>query len=250
MSTRKGPPHAQVLDLVSGKLISKAISLAADLALADQLIGGARSVRELAEKLEVNEDALYRLMRTLESIGIFEETGEGEFENSELSEVLRSDHPQSVRAYARWYGTDLHWDVWKNLDYSLRTGRPSLTREHPDSGPFEVLAQHPQAHQIFIEAMTGFTLSEAMNIVQSYDFSGYGSMMDVGGAHGALALAIHKEYPDLELSVFDLPHVLEGAAELKKSSLKAVAGSFFDPIPGAVDACILKHIIHDWGDQD
>lgn len=250
MSNRKGPPHAQVIDLVSGKLISKAISLAADLALADQLIGGARPVGELAEHLEVNEDALYRLLRTLESVGLFQETGEGEFENSELSEVLRSDHPQSVRAYARWYGTDLHWDVWKNLDYSLRTGKPSLTREHPESGPFEVLAQHPQAHQIFIEAMTGFTLSEAMSIVQALDFSGYGSMMDVGGAHGALALAIHKKYPELKLSVFDLPHVLEGAEELKKSSLQTVSGSFFEPIPGAVDACILKHIIHDWADDD
>ena len=250
MSHRKGPPHAQVLDLVSGKIISKAVSLAADLALADLLIGGARPVGELAEQLNVDADALYRLMRTLESVGLFHETGEAEFENSELSEVLRSDHPQSVRAFARWYGTELHWDAWKNLDYSVRTGRPSLTREHPDSDAFEVLARHPQTHQIFLEAMTGFTLSEAMNIVQSFDFGAYSSMMDVGGAHGALALAIHKRHPELKLSVFDLPHVLEGAEELKKSGLQAVPGSFFEPIPGAVDACILKHIIHDWGDED
>jgi SAM-dependent methyltransferase len=248
MSNRKGPPHSQVLDLVSGKIISRAISLAADLALADHLIGGPRSADDLAQELSLNADALFRLMRTLESVGIFCRTTDGAFQNSELSEALRSDHPQSVRAYARWFGTDLHWDVWKQLDYSLSTGQPALTRQHPGSDPFEVLANHPAAHQVFLEAMTGFTLSEAMEIVHTLDFSGYESLMDVGGAHGALALAIHRKYPELVLSVFDLEHVLDGAEQLKGTPIKKLSGSFFEPMPGNVDACILKHVIHDWDD--
>lgn len=250
MSHRKGPPHSQVLDLVSSKIISRAVSLAAELALADLLIGGPRRAEDLAEELNLNTDALYRLMRTCESVGVFQRTENDEFENSELSEALRSDHPQSARAFARWFGCDLHWDMWNHLDYSVSTGQPALTRKHPGAGPFEVIARNPEAQERFIEAMTGFTLSEAMDIVNTFDFSLYDSLMDVGGAHGALSLAIHRKYPSLSISVFDLPHVIARAEALEGTPIKKLSGSFFEPLPGNVDACILKHIIHDWNDED
>ena len=61
---------------------------------------------------------------------------------------------------------------------------------------------------------------------------------------------IAEAAPDAELSVFDLPHVIEGTARaVEDTRVGAVAGSFFEPIPGPADVIVMKHIIHDWDDE-
>lgn len=249
MQNTQVPPHAQVMDLVSGKIISRAVSLAADLSLADRLSGGARPASDLARESGVEPDALERLMQTLESVGVFQRTSDGLYENSELSHTLRADHPQSVRAFARWFGAELHWDIWGDLDYSVRTGKPAFTRHDPEAHCFGVLAEHPETQAIFLEAMTGFTNSEAAVMVEHYDFGRYRTLMDVGGAHGALSVAIKRRFPALEIVLFDQPHVVEGAQAAREADIKLQGGDFFHPIPGSVDCCLLKHIIHDWDDE-
>jgi hypothetical protein len=55
-----------------GLILHQTLYVAAKLGVADQLEGGWRSAAELARRLEVNEDALYRTLRLLASQGIFE----------------------------------------------------------------------------------------------------------------------------------------------------------------------------------
>ena len=64
-----------------------------------------------------------------------------------------------------------------------------------------------------------------------------GSLVDVGGSHGATAAAIAKAFPHVKCTVLDLPHVVAGAPA--DENLTFVAGDMFEDIPPA-DAVLLK----------
>src|SRR5574337_1844041 len=55
--------------------------------------------------------------------------------------------------------------------------------------------------------------------------------------------------------LFDLPHVVAGAPAVLEEHrvadrVRIAGGSFFDAVPDGGDAYVLKHIIHDWADDD
>jgi predicted O-methyltransferase YrrM len=91
-------------------------------------------------------------------------------------------------------------------------------------------------------------------ILEAYDFTPFTHLTDVGGGHGALVAAILNEYPHLRGTVFDQPHVADGArktfadANLRQRTA-AVGGDFFESVPGGADLYTMKFIIHDWDDQ-
>jgi cyclopropane fatty-acyl-phospholipid synthase-like methyltransferase len=190
----------------------------------------------------------------LASFGIFVELPERHFQNNALSETLRSDAPGSVRHYARWVGTEFHWKMVSGLDYSVMTGKPALAREQPDKDAFEILTQDQSAHQTFNDAMSALSAADGTAIMQAYDFAQLGSVIDVGGGHGTLAVMIARAAPGVRVRVFDLPRVIDGtkkriAEEGLQDRIEAIAGSFFEKVPGPADVCVLKHIIHDWDDE-
>jgi hypothetical protein len=87
-----------------------------------------------------------------------------------------------------------------------------------------------------------------------YDFSGYSTVMDVGGGHGMLLASIAKDYPKLSGKVLDLESVVEGSTivkDLKLSDrLELVPGDFFTGQGlSSCDLYLMKHIIHDWDDE-
>jgi DNA-binding phage protein len=65
---------AQLLNqIATGYMVSAALQVALRLEIADRLSGGPRPVSELAREARVTEDALYRVLRALASVGVFEE---------------------------------------------------------------------------------------------------------------------------------------------------------------------------------
>jgi hypothetical protein len=101
--------------------------------------------------------------------------------------------------------------------------------------------------------MTALSAGVVEAIVQSYDFSGVGVLMDVGGGEGVLLAAILAANPALRGVLFDQPHFLTGANELLERAgvadrCELVSGSFFEEVPGGADAHLLKSIVHDWDD--
>src|SRR5262245_41341717 len=224
------------------------------LAIADHLRNGAESVASLASKTGTNVDALYRVMRLLAASGIFVERPQRRFENNPSSEILHSDTPGSLRHYARWIGSDFHWKMVTGLDYSVKTGKPALQKDEPDKDAFEILAADRIGHQTFNDAMGGLSEADGAAIVQAYDFSKFGSVIDVGGGHGTLAIMIARTAPRVRVRILDLPRVIDGTQkrieeEGAKRQNRVDHGQFFDQVPGPADLCVLKHIIHDWDDD-
>ena len=243
------PPQVAIMQMVNGMVVSRCIALCAELGIADQLKDGPLAVSALATASGADPGALYRVLRTLSGLGVFSELADQRFQNSPLSETLRSDVPGSVRNLACWLGHPMHWRVTGNLDHSVRTGRPSVNKDHPDQSPFAVLSRDPSAQAAFNAAMTGHSQAAGQAIVNAYDFTPFRRIVNVGGGHGTLSLMIAKVAPAARIVINDLPHVVEGArgniaAAGLADRIEVAGGSFFDSVPGPADLCVLKWILH------
>lgn len=251
MSADDRSPRDSLRRMTNGFQVSQAIHVAATLGIADLLRDGPRSVDDLAAATGTTAEALRRLLRALASTGIFAEVS-GRFEQTGLSDYLRSDVTGSLRAWAMRVGRPDHWRTWGELERSLRSGT-SAFRELYGVTAWDWRAAHPEENAIFNAAMTGLSAGMAESIVTAYDFSKVHSIVDVGGGEGVLLAAILAANPGMRGIVFDLPHVLTGASDVLQRAgvsdrCELVAGSFFESVPPGADAYILKSIIHDWDD--
>jgi len=124
-TTPAPPPQQIVMQMATGKWVSKALSVVADLAIPDLLKDGPRPVDELARECGAHPDALYRLLRGVSAVGVLDELPGRSFRNNALSETLRSDVPGSLRAMVRFLGEDSTWRAWGGLKYAVETGMPA-----------------------------------------------------------------------------------------------------------------------------
>lgn len=246
------PPEAFLTQMAFGALMTQALYVVAKLGIADLLKDKPMAVAELAESTDTHERALYRVLRSLSSVGIFREVEPKMFALTPLAEPLRSDAPGSMRGGAIFMGEDWHWQVWGNLLHSVRTGKPAWGHTH-GAEVFDYFAVNPVQSEIFNSAMTDMSVGIAPAIVEAYDFSGTEKLADIAGGHGYLLAQILKANTELAGLLFDVPPVIAGAGELLEregvaARVEKVSGDFFASVPSA-DAYIMKHIIHDWDDE-
>lgn len=240
------PPQAIFAQMSMSFIVSQAISVAAKLYIADHLKDSAKSVAELAALTETHEPSLYRLMRGLASAGIFQKDSDGRFSNSSLSEILRSDHPESFRAASHMICDREHWNAHGNMLQSVKTGE--IAFEHTFGTPiFPYYAQNPEPAKVFDNAMTSFSTSIANAVAATYDFSEAQTIADIGGGHGLLLETVLKAAPQAKGILFDQAQVIAGANVSER--VETVSGDFFAEIPVEADVYLMKFIIHDWNDE-
>jgi hypothetical protein len=249
------PPEGQLMQLTMGNFVSQAVYVAAKLGIADQLTKGPRSAYDIAAATDADERSVYRLLRALASLGVFVEKDDHTFANTPISETLLSDSPKSMRPMILMIGDPEHGRVVNDLFYSVKTGKPAW--EHVHGVPafkyfFEV---NKEFGDIFNQAMTAGSHSQIGAVLAAYDFSEIGTLADIAGGHGHLLGAVLQKYPTMQGVLFDLGVVLAGATAMLDSygvgdRVKLVEGDFFSEIPVVADAYIMKHIIHDWYDDN
>jgi hypothetical protein len=247
------PPAAQLMEMIFSPVPAQALSVAAKLGVADLLKDQAKSAGELALALEVKERPLYRLLRALASVGVFAEDQSGRFHLTPLAEPLCSDAPGSVRSFAIYFGADWHRRVYNELGYSVKTGQSAFEKIYGKPF-FDYLAENPEPAEEFNNAMTSHSASDSAAVVNAYDFTGINKLVDVGGGHGALLGAVLADNPQMKGVLFDAPSVVAGAKDGLASQgvsgrCETAGGDFFTSVPAGGDAYIMRHIIHDWDDE-
>ena len=183
MTADETSPRDTLLRMTNAFQVSQAIHVAAALGIADLLEDGPKSADELAEATGTHAPSLYRLLRALASVGIFVET-DGRFASTPLAECLRTDTPGSLRAWAMLIGQRYGWTSWGHLLYSVRTGEPAFPDLYGTTA-WEYRAVRPEEDAVFNAAMTALSSGVVEAVVQSYAFSGIGTLVDVGGGEGA-----------------------------------------------------------------
>jgi len=244
------PPPIRLSLLSQGTIISTSLALAAELGIADLLADGPRSSAELAQATYTHPRSLYRLLRLLCSIGVFTETQTDSFAQTPLSECLQTGVPGSMRSWLRMIGLKVRYHTHAEALYSVKTGEPAFKRV-TGMEFFDYLAAHPDEGEIFNQAMNDMGKVVAASVAQSYDFSGIGKIIDVGGGHGTLIAPILQKYPEMTGILFDSPHVAESARESIASAglaqrCEIVGGDFLKSVPAGCDAYLLRWIIHNW----
>ena len=154
--------------------------------------------------------ALGRLLFALVQLGVFARTADGRFGLTALGACLRTDHPDGLAAFARYQGHDVIQRPWANLLHSVRTGKTAFDAVFGVS-LFDYFAAHPEAAELFTAGMAARTAEHLAAIVAGYDWGGLDTIVDVGGADGALLAAILAVAPEAEGIVFDQPHVEDAA---------------------------------------
>ena len=246
------PPElsAQLTAMASGAWVSQMIYVAAELGLADAMADGEQTVDRLASTCGGHAGSLFRLLRGLASLGIFRETSPGTFTLTPLAELLRSDHPQSLRQFARMLGGE-HYRSWNQLLHSVRTGESGFQHEF-GMGVFAWYERNPARAAVFNDAMGDFSRLEVAAFLEAYpSFDEIQHLVDVGGCRGQLLISVLQAHPHLRGTVFDQPSVVKDLPvppELA-ARLAVQAGDFFSAVPGGADAYLMKHILHDWHDD-
>ena len=247
------PPQAFLTQMAFAHVVTQALYVAAKLGVADLIADGARPVSELAAETKTNERALYRVLRSLASVGVFKETDPKVFALTPYADALRADVPGSMRNNVIFMGAEWHWRVLGNMLYSVQTGKPAWGHTHGVE-VFEFFNANPEAAEIFNRAMTGMSVGTAAAVVEAYDFSGTKTLADIAGGHGYMLAHVLKGNPNIKGILFDMPSVIAGAqAILDKEGVaervEQVAGDFFASVPEGADTYMTKSIIHDWDDE-
>jgi hypothetical protein len=251
--TTPDDPSVELMRMINWYQVSQALHVAAVLGIADQLKDGQKSYDVVARACGAHPPSVYRLLRALAAVDVFHETGNKEFSLTPLGVCLTADVPGSRRNYARWIGTPGQWRSWGNLLHSIESGE-SASEFTLGKDAWTYRTQHPEEQAVFNSAMTSNSRSEAQAVLEAYDFSRFGCVVDVGGGQGLLLKEILLACPATSGILFDQPQVIASAHQVPGSDelgqrYRLVAGSFFESVPEKGDVYLMKAILHDWDDN-
>lgn len=197
-------------------MASKTLLSAVELEVFTRLGAEAMTADQLADALHLDARAVPDFPDALVALGFLERDGDGD------------------GAQARYANTDA-------TAMFLDKARPV----------FEELYSDPGGLEQSMHAMTGISMGNFHALADTFDFAGYETLCDVGGATGQLCTILAARDPHLRCTTYDLA-VVEPIARRTIAAagltdrVATTAGDFFaDPLPRA-DVITMGLILHDW----
>ena len=203
-------PQQALMTMLLGIPVAHAIAAAAELGMFARLQGGPLAAAALAQAAHTLEDPTYRLLRGLSAVGILAEDAERKFSLTRVGECLVPGTPGSFDALARMNGSVWGSAPFAEYQHSLTTGESGFQKCHGHS-LFDWLSQHPDAEELFGNAMSTFSGMEVELVLGAYDFASAAKVVDVGGGHGLLLSRVLETVPAARGVLFDGPRVIERA---------------------------------------
>jgi len=242
-------PHEQILNIVMGFWQSRALAVATELELADFLADGPLPADTLASRAKADSSSLFRLMRALESIGVFKQVSPRVFANTPASECLRKDVPGSQWASVRLilsvgYG---QYEAWAGLLGSIQTGGTAFDQIFGCSA-WEWYQRDRRILSVFNETMRSLSVAITPAVTAAVDWSRFPVIADIGGGIGTQLVDILNAHSSCRGILLDQPEIVADA--IRHDRLESVGGDFFKSAPTGADAYTLRWIIHDWADSD
>lgn len=248
----EAPPAPVVaIQLAGGFIASQAVYAFTKLRLSDALSDGPLPVGKAAAVAGTNTDFTYRLLRTLGSLGVVDESSPGTFRLTEVGELFRNEPGSLADLTMMWMETHYAW--FSGLADTVTDGQPAFERIEGRTF-WDWLGRNDDENELFSRAMTSIGAQTGHAAVAAYDFGTFDTIVDVAGAHGSFLSAALGSNESARGVLFDLPHVVESAGpaleELGLSDrVDVVGGDFFESVPAGGDAYLLRFILHDWNDD-
>ncbi len=250
--------QGKVLDLIFGRWRSQILYAGVKLGIFDSLRNGPKKATAITEDLRLDLNLTYRLLRALGSLELLDENTDHTFSLTEAGQVLRSDHPETLRGVTLLEEGPEHYALWKHLPAMVRDGKQNAFVREFGCMAFDHAARDATYAEVFDGAMSSYSSTQAawvLDALQAYDFANITHICDVGGGHGYMLCRLLAQYPHLKGTVLERESVIADPARLWAAKLgldercQYVAGDMFNAVPGA-DAYIMKLILHDWNDDE
>ncbi|XP_053912682.1 probable bifunctional dTTP/UTP pyrophosphatase/methyltransferase protein isoform X3 [Cuculus canorus] len=253
-SAAKSP--SKILELMDGFRASKALFVASKLKIFDHLKDkGPLKAVNIANEIGTSVCGTERLLDACAALGLLEKTTQGYSNTDSANTYLTSDGEYSLYGYII-HSNDHLWPLFTNLESAVKEGSRQNHRAFGKKADdlFKDYYHSQEVTQRFMAAMHSIAHLTAKDVATAFDLSQFKSACDLGGCTGALAHELVRIYPNLKVTVFDLPEVIANTSYFQPSGqhtapVTFVSGDFFkDSLPEA-DLYILSRVLHDWPDE-
>ncbi|HEX7208262.1 MAG TPA: methyltransferase [Nitrososphaeraceae archaeon] len=250
--------NEKTLDVIFGRWKSQILYAGVKLEIFDNVTPDPKEAVQIARDLGLDEVLSYRLLRALASLGFLKEETGSRFSITMQGELMRKDHPQTLRGITLLEEGPEHYQIWKHLPAMIKDGRQNAFIREYDHGAFEYAEINPEYAQVFNQAMSSYSRIYTQWVLEAfdkYDFSNIQHLCDIGGGHGHMLSHLLAKYPHMKGSVLELGSVIQNKELLWANKVNVadrcqyINGDMFREVPSA-DAYIMKLILHDWNDEE
>ena len=248
------PNPAHIRQVGIGFFASKTLLSAVELGLFTELSKRPMTSADIARTLALSPRAVPDFPDALVALGFLERTGDGAdatyANTAESGKFLDRNSSDYIGGILEMANARL-FRFWTDLTEALKTGAPQNETKHSGASMFAKLYEVPERLEQFMNAMAGISAGNFRALTQTFDFSRYRTLCDVGGATGLLSCVVATARPHMRCTSVDLPNVVPIATRrISQAGLSdrvvAIAGDFFaDPLPSA-DVITMGMILHDW----
>jgi 6-hydroxytryprostatin B O-methyltransferase len=222
---------------------------------------GSISFEELADKMKVHPEIVKRIFHMAFGINLYKEEPKGRVAQTSLSTTLPMMSGWLKFTYRRDIcDAMLSWpEAMLQYDEPTKPGSIPFNIGNSHDKPFFDVMQEEDGMTMFADAMkSSETGRDAGHFLYGFDWAslGEGPVVDLGGSNGHIAIPIAEKYPELEIIIQDLEANRQHAAELIPAEIKNrvtfQVQDFFQPqaVKTGAKVFFLRHIIHDWADED
>lgn len=250
MNNQEKEASDKVMQLITATWINQPLYVVTKLEIPDLLSDKSMTIKELSDLTDTYSPFLYRVMRALSSIGFFYEEDNKRFSITSMGKILTKDKMNPI---IQMFVSEWHNRAWDKLFYSVKTGKTAFDKAFGKSC-FNWLQENPDEAKSFNMANQIKSYSRNTIISETFDFSEFKSIIDLGGGYGGLLISILKKYPDLNGTIADLPYMMDNVLDqIKHNKLNSrcdfIGCNFFEKIPRNYDCYLLSNILHDWEDN-
>lgn len=229
------------LGVAEGYFGAQILFSANELGIFDALADGPATAEKLATELTLDRDALERLLNAAVIEGLLEKNGDAYRNSVMVDSVLirgRTGYMGNwMRLMARWMR------IWVDLTTVVRTGKP----QHD---PSIHLGDDPDFTRDFILAMHDYATLRGSEIARHLDLSDARTLLDLGGGPATYSILFAERWPNLDVTVFDLPGVLPIAEQNVRAAgvadrISLAAGDYHhDPVGEGFDVVFISDVLH------
>ena len=244
-TARSGAFPQEIMGIARGFMESRALLTAIELDLFSALGEGAAHA-EAAKKIGADPRATETLLNALVSMGLVEKR-DGTYHNTGTTGRFLNSGSRDDARLSTMHLVGL-WDRWSTLTECVKEGT-SVARKKGEERDEEGL-------KAFIAAMHRNASFRAEKIMGRIGLAGVNKVLDLGGGSGAYSIALAKIAPDLDITVMDLPPVIELTKQYiadagLDAKIKTAPGDMMEADPGSgYDLVLLSAIAHMWGPEE
>jgi hypothetical protein len=230
-----------IFQVANGFMAAKHLFVANEVGLFAALADSPATLDEVAQRIGVPRRTLRILADAMVALGLLERRGD-KYQNTPTTFTFLSGHtPADLRPALRYWNR-LNYQRWARLEEVVRAEKPV----------FGEFAFTPEEQQLYTEGVDAITAGTARALAMTYEFTRHRRLLDLGGGTGSFLLAVLRQHPHIEATLFDLPAVSglarqQLAGESMATRLHIVEGNFFtDSLPADHDAILIANVFHNF----